>query len=138
MGSIIVDTSVWVDYFRGITNQQTELVSNLLTETNSITITPTILQETLQGIRDDSQFKYIRESLLACVTLRLDPVQTAIGAAQLYRSLRKKGVTIRKPNDCLIAYYGLSYDAPILHNDIDFIQIALHTNLKMVAMDNEQ
>lgn len=65
--------------------------------------------------------------------LQLDPVEAAVGAADLYRSLRKKGVTIRKPNDCLIAYYALFYDVSVLHNDVDFEQIAQHTQLRVVG-----
>ena len=52
-------------------------------------------------------------------------------AAQLYRQLRKKGVTIRKPNDCLIAAYALHFDLELCHNDVDFDQIAAHTDLKI-------
>ncbi len=130
MGSLIVDTSVWVNCFRGVQNSQTKLVADLLSNTNSVAITPTILQEALQGIREDSQFTRVRDNLLACVLLQLDPVEAAIEAAQLYRTLRKKGVTIRKSNDCLIAQYALLYDLPILHNDSDFEQIALHTALR--------
>jgi predicted nucleic acid-binding protein len=133
MRSLIVDTSVWIDCFRGVQNSQTKLVADLLSNTNSISITPTILQEALQGIREDGQFARVRENLLACVVLRLDPVEAAIEAAQLYRTLRKKGVTIRKPNDCLIAQYALFYDLPILHHDSDFAQIALHTSLRIAV-----
>lgn len=66
--------------------------------------------------------------------LQLDPVEAAVGAADLYRTLRKKGVTIRKPNDCLIAHYALSYDIPLLHYDVDFEQIAQHTPLRFVMV----
>ena len=106
-------------------------MAELLINTNSVAITPTILQEALQGIREDGQFTRIRENLLACVLLQIEPVEAAVEAAQLYRTLRKKGVTIRKPNDCLIAHYALFYDLPILHNDSDFAQIALYTPLKV-------
>lgn len=63
--------------------------------------------------------------------LLIDPVEAAIGAAQLYRSLRKKGVTIRKSNDCLIAHFAIFYDTPILHSDADFDQIARFTALRI-------
>lgn len=65
--------------------------------------------------------------------LLLDPVEAAIEAASLFRFLRKKGVTIRKPNDCLIAHYAIFYDVPILHSDVDFDQIARHTALRIAA-----
>ena len=133
MGPLIVDTSVWVDCFRGIQNSQTELVNALLSSTNRVAITPAILQETLQGIRDDGHFARTQKNMLACVLLRLDAVEAAVEAAQLYRMLRKKGVTIRKPNDCLIAHYALFYDLPLLHNDIDFEQIARHTALRIAT-----
>jgi predicted nucleic acid-binding protein len=66
--------------------------------------------------------------------LALDPIEAAIGAADLYRSLRKKAVTIRKPNDCLIAYYALAHNLPVLHNDVDFDQIARHSSLRVVDL----
>lgn len=66
--------------------------------------------------------------------LLLDPVEAAISAATLYRMLRKKGVTIRKPNDCLIAHYAIFYDIPVLHSDVDFDQIAPYTSLRIVAV----
>jgi predicted nucleic acid-binding protein len=64
MGSIIVDTSIWIDYFRGIQNSQTKLVTELLVSTNRVAILPIILQETLQGIRDDSQFVRTQKNML--------------------------------------------------------------------------
>lgn len=72
--------------------------------------------------------------MLAHNMLLLDPVEAAIGGAELYRFLRKKGVTIRKPNDCLIAYHAISYKIPILHNDADLGQIAQHTPLRFVTV----
>ena len=104
----------------------------------SLYITSTILQEVLQGVREDKLFGQVKANLISLPVLKLDPVEVdtsqAIGAAELYRSLRKKGITIRKPNDCLIAYYAIFYDIPVLHNDIDFDQIALHTSLRIAAV----
>lgn len=131
MGQLIVDTSIWIDCFRGIINEKTKLVAEGLARTDRVTITPTILQEVLQGIGDDAKLERVRTNLLSVSMLRLDPVDAAIGAADLYRMLRKKGVTIRKPNDCLIAHYAVFYDLPILHNDIDFDQIARFTTLRI-------
>jgi hypothetical protein len=131
MGPVIVDTSIWIDFFRDVQNAKTDLVADLLIKKDMLYITPTILQELLQRIPTDSQFERIREDLLACVMLRTNPVDAAIEAAQLYRALRKKGVTIRKPNDCLIAHYAVFYDIPILHNDMDFDQIAQFTALRI-------
>lgn len=134
MGPIIVDTSVWIDGFRSIQSVKTNKVVEYLAMSQQVVITPTILQEVLQGVREDHRFDRIKDDLLACTMLLLDPVEAAISAATLYRMLRKKGVTIRKPNDCLIAHYAIFYDIPVLHSDVDFDQIAPHTSLRIAAV----
>ena len=134
MGPIIVDTSVWIDGFRGIQNDKTRKVAEYIATNQQVGIIPVILQEVLQGVRDDDRFDRIKDDLLACTMLVLDPVEAAIGAANLYRMLRKKGVTIRKPNDCLIAQYAIFYDIPVLHSDVDFDQIARHAPLRIAAV----
>ncbi|MBO0932913.1 type II toxin-antitoxin system VapC family toxin [Fibrella aquatilis] len=95
-----------------------------------IWVPPVVVQETLQGVRDDKQYDVVRSSLLALNFFQCDAFTTAIGAADLYRSLRKKGVTIRKANDCLIAQYALQADMALLHNDSDFDLIASQSPLK--------
>jgi hypothetical protein len=127
---MIVDTSVWIDYFRDVRNSKTDLVDELLRK-DSLFITPTILQEVLQGVHKDGQFDPIKRGLMACGMLQNNPVEAATEAALLYRYLRQKGITIRKPNDCLIAHYAIFYDIPILHNDVDFEQIARFTALRI-------
>lgn len=101
---MIVDTSIWVDAFREVRSKQTELVIAYTVADRRIYVTPTIIQEVLQGVRTDDRYAIVKEGMLAQSLLKLNPVEAAIGAADLYRSLRKKGVTIRKPNDCLIAH----------------------------------
>ncbi|GAB3694561.1 PIN domain nuclease [Spirosoma flavus] len=133
MGQIIVDTSVWIDFLRDIQNAKTDLVAENVGIKDWLCISPTILQEVLQGVATDSQFERIKENLLACRVLQINPVEAAVGAAELYRTLRKKGVTIRKPNDCLIAYYAIFYNVPILHSDADFDQIARFTALRIAG-----
>lgn len=128
---MIVDTSIWIDFLHDVRNAKTDLVAEEVVKIDSVFITPTILQEVLQGVYGDHLFARVKESLLSCPILRLDPVEAAIEAAQLYRSLRKKGVTIRKPNDCLIAHYAIFYDMPILHNDADFDRIAQFSALRI-------
>ncbi|MFD2573248.1 PIN domain nuclease [Spirosoma soli] len=133
MESILVDTSVWIDWFNEKSNYspETNLLGTYFTQRVPVYATPTILQEVLQGIRSDKDFRDVREVLLSVPILLLDPVEAAIEAATLYRSLRQKGVTIRKPNDCLIAHYAIFYGVPVLHNDIDFDQIARFTTLRI-------
>lgn len=70
--------------------------------------------------------------LLPC--LHLPPIKAAVSAANLYRTLRKKGVTIRKPNDCLIACYAIQHGVDLCYNDRDFDLIAQHSSLKIFSL----
>lgn len=130
MEPIVVDTTVWVDWFKGVSSPQTNRVALYLSQNYPIWIAPVILQETLQGVREDTQYELIKSSLLALNRFQFEPFQLSVGAADLYRSLRKKGVTIRKANDCLIAQYALVTDMILLHNDSDFDLIAGSIPLK--------
>ena len=130
MESIFVDTTVWIDWFNGIDSPQTNRVATYLTANYAIWTAPVIVQETLQGVRDDKQYVIIQTSLLSLNRFQFDAFAMAIGAADLYRDLRKRGVTIRKANDCLIAQYALLADITLLHNDSDFELIASQTRLK--------
>ncbi|MDQ6904605.1 MAG: PIN domain-containing protein [Bacteroidota bacterium] len=126
----IVDTSTWINYYNAVEDENSELVNKLIDD-DEIIILPVILQETLQGIRKDNVFDLTKDLLLSYHYLNIDPVYSAIRAAELYRFLRKKGLTIRKPNDCLIAASCIEFNIPLLHNDKDFDNIAKHTSLKI-------
>jgi hypothetical protein len=121
--SLLVDTSVWIDFFRGVENTNVQILTEYLTEDDPVFICPIILQEILQGIRTEKQFNEIKEYLLCLNILNEDSIESALGAADLFRKLRKKGITIRKSNDCLIAWYAIKYSLNILHKDRDFDQI---------------
>lgn len=127
---LIFDTSVWIDFLRNKSTPPSDLLTSYIEHNEQILLIPTILQEVLQGIRDDRQYQHIKEILSYFTTLQLPPVQAAIGAAELYRALRKKGVTIRKSNDCLIAFYAIEFSTPLVHSDVDFDLISQHTKLK--------
>ena len=127
---LIFDTSVWIDFLRNKNNPPSDLLTAYIEKNDQVLLTPTILQEVLQGIRDDAQYRHIKEILSYFTTLQHSPVQAAVGAAELYRSLRKKGVTIRKSNDCLIAFYAIKFSLAIVHSDGDFDLIGKHTKLK--------
>jgi len=118
--SYIVDTSVWISFFKGNESDKVQKLVHLLENEWPVYLCPTIIQEILQGITSDKQFREIREYLLAFQILDDDPLTTAIDAASLYRALRKKGITIRKSNDCLIAQYAIKHKLRILHQDRDF------------------
>jgi predicted nucleic acid-binding protein len=130
----IIDTSVWIDYFNAIISDKTKAADKLL-EDKSVIILPVILQEILQGIREKQTFDSVKGLLLSLEFFQFNEIETAINAASLYRFLKTKGVTIRKPNDCLIAVVCINNNIPLLHNDKDFNNIAKRTSLKIYKTD---
>jgi len=126
---VLVDTSVWIDHFNGILSKKTKLLYNLLEHEAEVVTCPPIIQELLQGIKDDNTYGFIKDYLIKSSILQIDFTQASIGAAELYRSLRKKGITIQKSFDCLIAYFAIYFNIPLLHNDKDFDLISKHSKL---------
>ena len=130
MMSHLFDTSVWVDYKNGVKSSQTDLLDESLVA-NQVCYCPTILQELLQGIRIDREFNETVDAFKALIPLNLEPYFASLEATKLYRTLRKKGITIRKANDCLIASYAIHFDIELCHNDSDFDLISQHSSLKV-------
>ncbi|QGY44930.1 PIN domain-containing protein [Maribellus comscasis] len=122
----LFDTSIWIDFLNGKNSEETRVLTRYLEKDLRVYICPVILQEVLQGIANDDHFASVRESFLALCMLTEDSIEAAIGAAEIYRFLRKKGITIRKSNDCLIAWYALKNSLDIVHNDRDFDLIRKH------------
>lgn len=134
MPKIVVDSSVWIDFFNKKTSFQIEHLKKLLIErsaTSPIIILPVIMQEILQGIENERFFKTVEEDLEGLEFLYYEAYDFAMKAATLYRVLRRKGITINKANDCLIAALCIEYDIPLFHRDKDFDNIANHTSLKI-------
>jgi predicted nucleic acid-binding protein len=127
---LIFDTSVWIDLLRYKSNPASDLLAECIDHNDETMLTPTILQEILQGIRKDRQYEHLKDMLSYFPMLQLPPSIAAVGAAELYRSLRKKGLTIRKSNDCLIAFYAIEFSIPLVHLDNDFDLISSHSKLK--------
>ena len=134
MGNIIVDTSVWINFLNGKESHHVTYLRSLIIENAPIYLCPTIIQEVLQGIKMDKDYEKVRDSLLAFPIIKWDPIDSALAAAQLYRNLRKKGVTVRKSNDCLIAVYAQKIKASILHLDRDFTAMAKANMIKEVDL----
>lgn len=128
---LVFDTTVWIDFFRNNDTPEVDLLTAYIENDDPVVLTPTILQEVLQGIRDDAQFRKVRDILSVFTLLELPGMFAAIGAAELYRVLRKKGATVRKSNDCLIAFYCLNFDIPLVHGDGDFDLITKYAKLKV-------
>jgi predicted nucleic acid-binding protein len=130
--SIIVDTSVWIDSFNPkIKTPEKETLIQLIQNDVPIYLCPMIYQEILQGIREDKEFERIKFILQQYKILNLDIMHVTNYAVDLYRHLRKKGKTIRKSMDCLIASYAIISGMYLLHNDTDFTQIAGGSKLKI-------
>jgi predicted nucleic acid-binding protein len=132
MNGVLVDTSVWIDYFNGKHNsRESALLQKMIVDDYRIYLCPVIYQEIMQGINDDAVFEDVKSIMNNYSMMDLDIMHVTNTAIDLYRSLRKNGVTIRKSNDCLIAAYSLISNIPLFHKDRDFQQIGLHSNLKL-------
>ena len=128
---VLVDTTVWIDFFAGRSVPHVAALDALLRNDEDLCICGIILTEVLQGIRSDRDYRKTRDYFESLIVLPMRQA-TFVRAADVYRSLRKKGVTIRKPLDCMIASIAMEHDVPLLHNDRDFDQIAKHTKLKVM------
>jgi len=117
---VLADTSVWINFFKGVDSKEVEVLIRYIENDSPVYLCPTIVQEVLQGINNDKQFREVLASLLAFNILNDDGVEMAVSAANLYRWLRKRGITIRKSNDCLIAQYAIKHSLQVLHQDRDF------------------
>ena len=127
---ILVDTSVWIDYFNGVENKQTENLDRILSE-QSVLLGDIILTEILQGFDSDKEFRLAKQALEPLDCVHLGGKSLAIKAASNFRFLRSKGVTIRKTVDMLIGSWCIEHEVDLLHNDKDFNQIATQLPLQI-------
>lgn len=128
---VLVDTTVWIDFFAGRSQSHVASLETMIEDDEDLCICGVILTEVLQGIRSDSQYSKTRDYFSSLILLPMYQ-GTFERAADLYRSLRKKGVTIRKPSDCMIAAVAIQNDLLLLHNDRDFDQLAEYSKLKIM------
>ncbi len=128
---IVVDTSVWIDVLAGRDSDAAIRCAGLLEAGEPVALTDIIYTELLQGLRSDREAKLLDEHLRAFPILRLETLDDFALAAQLYRSARSKGITIRKTLDCLIAAPCVRTNAPLLHADTDFDRLASCTALRI-------
>lgn len=121
MENAIFDTSVWISYSKGVENPQTLKLDNYLRNfPDNVYIIPTILQEFLMGLRHESDFEKYKFQFQSLNSFKSDWQKTSIDAAKLYFDLRKRGITIRKSTDCLIAQVAIENDVLLVHIDSDF------------------
>jgi hypothetical protein len=128
---VIVDTTVWIDFFSDKPSPEVQMLERFLTEGRDICLCGVILTEVLQGVREDNDCTKVLSRFDAFLFLGLNR-RAFIKAAQIYRSLRRRGITIRKSVDCMIAAVAIEHDIPLLHNDRDFDPIEKFCGLKIV------
>ena len=116
---IVVDSSVWIDYFNGVATAQTEALDGFLA-TEPVALGDVNLVEVLQGFRQAKDADRARELLLGLEVMSMLGIDNALIAAARYRQLRALGITIRKTNDVIIASYCISHGHDLLYSDRDF------------------
>lgn len=122
---------MWIDYFRGSTTPQTEILDRLLGNT-PLAVGDLILTEVLQGFTDDRSFNEAHTLMMALTIVELGGEKIAVQAARNYRALRKLGVTVRKTIDVVIAARCIESGYDLLHSDKDFDVFATHLGLRVV------
>jgi len=127
----IVDSSVWIDYFNGKVTPQTDLLHAALGQ-RPIGLGDIILAEVLQGFRRQEDFEAARDALLRFPVFVMGGVEIAIKSAENFRYLRRRGVTVRKTVDCLIATFVMENDFALLYSDRDFDPFEEHLGLAVI------
>ena len=130
---IVVDTTVWIDFLEARGTPFDLHLKALIEKEESLALTDVIYCEVLQGVLDDAKFRRTREILRAYPILRIRGLRTFEHAANLYRACRKKGLTVRKTVDCLIAATCMDAGAQLYHNDRDFEVLAKVNGLRIYS-----
>lgn len=130
---VLVDTTVWIDFFRGESSSQVDMLEFLISDGRDVCTCGIILTEVLQGIYDEKQYQKIK-SYFAGISFLPMHQTVFIKSADMYRFLRKKGITIRKPVDCMIASTAIYYGVQLLHNDRDFDPIEEYCGLSTLKL----
>ena len=131
---IIVDSSVWIDYFKGISTPQVDRLDQLLI-LKPIAIGNLILTEVLQGFRQDDDYDMAKRLLTSLTVFNLLEADLAIKSADNFRTLRKQGITVRKTIDVIIATFCIESNHELLFADRDFQPFVQHFGLKSTMQD---
>ena len=125
---ILVDSSVWIDFFRGVSNPQADRLQSLL-GARELLVGDLVLVEVLQGYGRESDFKTALDLMSRMVAVTVGGTDVAIASARNFRALREKGITMRKTIDCLIATRCIADGLPLLYSDRDFDPFVEHLGL---------
>ncbi len=126
---ILVDSSVWIDYFRGSSTPEAETLDSLL-GTEPIATGDLILTEVLQGFVSNRDFNQAKKLLASLVIMDLAGQAIAVQAAKNFRVLRAHGITVRKTIDTVIATRCIESRLPLLYSDRDFDPFVEHLGLR--------
>ncbi|MEH3037837.1 MAG: PIN domain nuclease [Sphingomonas adhaesiva] len=130
---ILVVSSIWIDLFRGRSTVGTAALETLI-KRRRVAIGDLILTEVLQGFKRETEFERARQTLLLAAPLTIVDEEVALQAARHYRTLRDRGITVRKTIDTLIATRCILDRTPLLYSDRDFDPFVQHLGLRS-AMD---
>ena len=131
---LVVDSSVWIDYFNGTDNLATSFLDRVL-GVQEIAIGDVILTEVLQGFKSDKYFSQAKKILQNFHLVEMLGAERAISAAKKFRELRKSGTTVRKTNDVIIASYCIDEKIPLLFSDKDFNPFVMKLKLSSALRD---
>ncbi len=131
---ILLDSSVWVDYLRGRPGPATQHVRDLIRDGASLAVTEPVAMELLGGAPDDAALERLETLVSGLPLLAGDAHLDYRAAATIYRSARRRGLTVRKLVDCLIAAVALGTGTRLVHKDVDFEVIAAVVPLDAVSL----
>ncbi len=121
---VLVDTTVWIALLRNAAGPVVERLRSILEEGDAA-VAPVIVQEIVQGARDQAAFRVLQRRFATLPVLEgRSAVETAVEAGRLYARCRWAGITPRSPHDCLIAQIAIEHNVPLLHDDRDFELLA--------------
>ena len=129
---ILVDSSIWIDHFRGSDTPQVARLDTLLAS-EPVAIGDLMLAEVLQGFGSDRDFNQARRLLTGLTVIQISSAEIAVQAARNFRQLRARGITVRKTIDTLIATRCIADGLTLLHSDRDFDAFAQHLGLRVLA-----
>lgn len=129
---ILVDTTIWIDFFANRNTKQVITLIQLIQENQDLCICGVILTEILQGIKNPREHQQVENHLAPLKFLDM-PKSTFLLAAEIYRTLRQHGFTVGKTIDCMIAAVAIENDVALLHHDHDFDPIEKHCGLYVIG-----
>ena len=132
---ILIDSSAFIEFLNRTGSPCDLVIDTLIRDDADCVIADVVLTELLHGVKNDREFRSVRDSLLNFPILSQKGISSYVQAAELYRRCRQNGLTIRSTVDLLIAQIAMDHDAELLHNDRDFVSIASVSTLKLYRIE---